>query len=60
MATGKARKRKKAHGGSVHSEDRKLAVLSVSRIEGLTNTEKTGLLLSSLSFLLIRRRKVIK
>ena len=54
MATGKARKRKKAHGGSVHRKDRKLAVLSVSRIESLTNTEKTGLLLSSLSFLLIR------
>lgn len=40
--TEKVRKMKKAHVGSVYRKDKKLAVFSVSRIEGLANTEKTS------------------
>lgn len=45
---------KKVPTGRVYRKDRKVAVLSVSRIEGLANIEKTSYFYPSGSLLLIR------
>lgn len=45
---------KKVPTGRVHRKDRKVAVLTVSRTEGLANIEKTSYFYPSVSLLLIR------
>lgn len=51
---------KKVPTGRVYRKDRKVAVLTVSRIEGLANIEKTSYFYPSVSLLLIRWKEVTK